>query len=183
MLTALIQGETMSHMIADWQAIATAPKSGRILLYGPHVRDGFYIEVDAWWQPDDGRPGCWPVTYMDGFGQPTHWAPRPIGPNAQVPRNKAYARGRNRTPIQQQRARENSIRQTKAGELWTQARTAIEILAELPAVEDVIPTVPANRRETFSRHLRAALRWLNQFDDKWQAKETRSTLNVPHPNS
>ncbi len=62
-----------------WRPIATAPTDGTIVLgYGPHQMRGHYIDAVHCWNAL-GRP-VWTITYMDGYGAPTHWMPLPPAP-------------------------------------------------------------------------------------------------------
>ncbi|WP_424441089.1 DUF551 domain-containing protein [Parvibaculum sp.] len=62
-------------MKPEWQPIETAPKDGtKILLTGPHDANGRYMEVCGYWKDR------FPVTWMDGHGEPTHWMPLPAPP-------------------------------------------------------------------------------------------------------
>lgn len=72
----------MSDETSGWRPIETAPKDGtRILGCGPlhSLRDPdrtYYIEVVHYW------PGQkhWPIKWMEGHSEPTHWMPLPPAP-------------------------------------------------------------------------------------------------------
>ena len=65
--------------MSAWQPIETAPKDGTsILVYGPDIRQPFYMDVCAWPPNWEGK---WPVAYMAyAAGEPTHWMPLPQPP-------------------------------------------------------------------------------------------------------
>ena len=64
-----------------WRAISEAPKDRKILLAGPHDSGETYQEVSQWYvlksHTDQGR---WPVAFMSGFGEPTHFTTLPAPP-------------------------------------------------------------------------------------------------------
>ncbi|UYW33673.1 DUF551 domain-containing protein [Methylorubrum extorquens] len=69
---------------AGWRDISTAPKDGSYVLgYGPHESRGHYVDAISYWQ--DG----WPIRFMHGFGEPTHWMPLPTPPSDPAPSGQA----------------------------------------------------------------------------------------------
>jgi hypothetical protein len=64
-------------MDMEWQPIETAPKDGSLVLgFGPHEQRRTYIEAIQHYR------GKWTITWMDGYGEPTHWMPLPEPPHA-----------------------------------------------------------------------------------------------------
>ena len=64
----------------DWQPIETAPKDGtHVLGYGP-MDDGTYWMEDLYWYES---MEAWPITFMHGHGEPTHWMPLPEPPESE----------------------------------------------------------------------------------------------------
>lgn len=60
---------------AEWQDIATAPRDGSYVLgFGPHDTRGTYMDVVHVFR------GRWTITWMDGYGEPTHWQLLPAAP-------------------------------------------------------------------------------------------------------
>lgn len=56
----------------EWRTIDSAPRDGSyVLAYGPHDTRRSYIDVVHYFR------GRWTITWMDGYGDPTHWRPLP----------------------------------------------------------------------------------------------------------
>ena len=61
-----------------WRPIETAPRDGTtVLIFGPHQFKCFYLESCEFW-----KNKLWPVVWMTGYGEPTHWMPLPPPPEA-----------------------------------------------------------------------------------------------------
>lgn len=61
-----------------WQPISTAPKDGtEVLLFGPKYDGGTYQDVCGFYHRR------WPVVWMEGFGEPSHWMPLPEPPTSE----------------------------------------------------------------------------------------------------
>lgn len=67
---------------ARWFDISTAPRDGtRVLVKGPWTdKDGEYITENYVWRGEK-----WTITYMTGYGEPTHWRPIQNPPLGQLP--------------------------------------------------------------------------------------------------
>lgn len=58
-----------------WQPISSAPRDGSYVLgFGPHETRGSYMDAIHFYRDR------WTITWMDGFGEPTHWRPLPAPP-------------------------------------------------------------------------------------------------------
>ena len=58
-----------------WLPIETAPRDGtRVLGFGPHDSRGHYINAVIFYRD------MWTITWMTGYGEPTHWRPLPPPP-------------------------------------------------------------------------------------------------------
>ena len=75
--------------MADWQPIATAPKSPsfdneiRLLLFVPEKSGGGHVVIGCWRGKEDGIWFCsedeGPISWGECY--PTHWMPLPAPPN------------------------------------------------------------------------------------------------------